>query len=226
VTWRRLSKRTSARPSHFEQVSRDAGGRVDRVRSLCGSADCLSRYAGRLGMQKTLRTGAYERRTKAHETDDLDRLDRLHGLAKLRVASSNLVIRSRETPGERPFRGPLVASVVRPLYRFALPFRSTVSLYRFVTYALRRVLRMPWEERWGRPPAPTDYVFGQPLDPARPCGPDTVTDQWTRATGRLPSQPRECFLRPRRPRLGVVSNCQPFKFGRARPNEERTCDSL
>jgi hypothetical protein len=73
-------------------------------------------------MQKTMRTGAYERRTKAHETDDRDWLDWLHGLAKVRVASSNLVIRSRETPDERPFRGPLVASVVRPLYRFALPF--------------------------------------------------------------------------------------------------------
>ncbi len=49
-------------------------------------------------MQKTLRTGEYERRTKAHETDDLDRPDWLHGLAKVRVASSNLVIRSVETP--------------------------------------------------------------------------------------------------------------------------------
>lgn len=38
-------------------------------------------------------------------------------------------------------------------------------------------------ERWGRPPAPADYVFGQPLDPRRPCRPDTFTDQWTRATG-------------------------------------------
>jgi hypothetical protein len=30
-----------------------------------------------------------------------------HHLAKVRVASSNLVVRSKETPGQRPFRGPL-----------------------------------------------------------------------------------------------------------------------
>jgi hypothetical protein len=55
-------------------------------------------------MQKTLRTGAYERRTKGHEPDDRDWLDWLHGLAKVRVASSNLVIRSRETPAQRLFK--------------------------------------------------------------------------------------------------------------------------
>jgi hypothetical protein len=63
---------------------------------FCGFDDCLSRYASRLGSQKTLRTAAYEWRTKAHETDDRDWLDWLHGLAEVRVASSNLVIRSRE----------------------------------------------------------------------------------------------------------------------------------
>ena len=33
------------------------------------------------------------------------RADGFHGLAKVRVASSNLVIRSKVIPGERPFRG-------------------------------------------------------------------------------------------------------------------------
>jgi hypothetical protein len=42
----------------------------------------------------------------------MDLLDGYVHIAKVRVASSNLVIRSRETPGERPFRGPLVAGVV------------------------------------------------------------------------------------------------------------------
>ncbi len=42
----------------------------------------------------------------------MDLLDGFRHIAKVRVASSNLVIRSREVPGERPFRGPLVASAL------------------------------------------------------------------------------------------------------------------
>ena len=61
------------------------------------------------------------------------RADGFHGLAKVRVASSNLVIRSKVIPGERPFRGSPVASAVTPLYHF---FRD----------ALRWGLRMPWED--------------------------------------------------------------------------------
>ena len=46
-----------------------------------------------------------------------------HHLAKVRVASSNLVIRSNETPGQRPFRGPLIRVLAHeifvPVYRRA-----------------------------------------------------------------------------------------------------------
>ena len=45
-----------------------------------------------------------------------------HHLAKVRVAGSNPVVRSNRSPGERPFSGPLVASGLSALYRFALPF--------------------------------------------------------------------------------------------------------
>jgi hypothetical protein len=47
-----------------------------------------------------------------------------HHLAKVRVASSNLVIRSKVIPDQRPFRGPLISFSVSPLYYFSLPLLS------------------------------------------------------------------------------------------------------
>ncbi len=58
------------------------------------------------GTLRTVRTVADE---KPRERTSRRSADRLHGLAKVRVASSNLVIRSKTTPGQRPFSGPLIS---------------------------------------------------------------------------------------------------------------------
>ena len=47
-------------------------------------------------------------RNPGERTSQISR-DRFHGLAKVRVASSNLVIRSNVVPGQRPFSGPLIS---------------------------------------------------------------------------------------------------------------------
>ncbi len=68
---------------------------------------------------------------------EMDPQDGLGNLAKVRVASSNLVIRSNVIPGQRPFSGPLtsLSGGVGLLKRSTTPCKSEVRAARLRCFA-------------------------------------------------------------------------------------------